>query len=37
MVNECGGFGCSSGYDTNRAKVSTFSFPLGKSDPIKNG
>ena len=28
MVNKCVVFGCSSGYHTNREKVSTFSFPL---------
>ena len=35
MVNKCVGFGSSSGYDSNREKVSTFSFPLGKSDLIE--
>ena len=28
-------FGCSSGYDTNGEKVSTFSFPLGQSNLIE--
>ena len=32
MVNSCVAFGCSGGYHTNREKVSTFSFPHGKSD-----
>ena len=32
MVNKCVAFGCSSDYDTNREKVSTFSLPLGKFD-----
>ena len=35
MVNKCVSFGCSSGYHTNREKVSTFSFPLAKSDLLK--
>ena len=35
MVNKCVAFGCSSGYDTISKKVSTFSFPLGKSDHIE--
>ena len=35
MVNKCVTFGYSSGYDTNSEKVSTFSFPLGKSDLIE--
>ena len=36
MVIKCVAFGCSNGYDTNSEKVSTFSFPLGKSDLIEN-
>ena len=35
MVNKFVTFGCSSGYDTNSENVSTFSFPLGKSDLIE--
>ena len=35
MVNKCVAFGCANGYDTNIEKVSTFSFPLGKSDLIE--
>ena len=33
MVNKCVACGCSSGYHTNREKVSTFS--LGKSDLLE--
>ena len=35
MLDKCVAFGFPSGYDTNNEKVSTFSFPLGKSDLIK--
>ena len=35
MVNKFVAFGCSSAYDTNSEKDSTFSFPLGKSDLIE--
>ena len=35
MVNQCVAFGCSSEYDTNSEKISTFFFPLGKSDLIE--
>ena len=35
MVNKCVVFSCSSGYYANREKVSTFSFPLGKSDLLE--
>ena len=35
MFNKCVAFGCSSGYAGNSEKVSTFSFPLGKSDLIE--
>ena len=35
MVNKCVAFGCSSGYHANREKVSTFSFPLGKSNLLE--
>ena len=35
MVNRCVAFGLSCGYDSNSEKVSTFSFPLGKSDLIE--
>ena len=35
MVNKCAAFGCSSGYSTNRESVSTFSFPLGKSNLLE--
>ena len=35
MVYNCVESGCSSGYHTNREKVLTFSFPLGKSDLLE--
>ena len=35
MINKCIAFGYSMGYHTNREKLSTFSFPLGKSDLIE--
>ena len=36
IVNKCAAFGCSSGYQTNCGKVSTFYFPHGKSDLEKS-
>ena len=35
MVKKCVAFGCSSEYDTNSEKISTFSFPHGKFDLIE--
>ena len=35
MVNKCVAFGCSNGYDTSSEKVSTLSFPFGKSGLIE--
>ena len=35
MVNKCVAFGCSSGFHTNREKVSKFSLPLGKSNLLE--
>ena len=32
MITKCVAFGCCGGYDTTSEKVSTFYFPLGKSD-----